>query len=185
MVDGFESGLRIERREEDQLSVDETEALAALLDDSFPDMFNGRVYFKQLPNFRFLVWRNEHLCGQVGVSHRIMRLGETPMRVFGVIDMCVAEPERRAGIGRSLLEAVIGAAQSGGADFVLLYADDPRIYEAHGFVLRKNLCRWLAIDEHHTLGVQTETLNECMMSLSFRDTDWPELDELDMMGYLF
>ncbi|MEL6375184.1 MAG: GNAT family N-acetyltransferase [Pseudomonadota bacterium] len=177
--------IRIERREEDQLSTSEITQLAALLDACFPDTFNGRVYFKQLPNSRFLAWQGNEICGQIGLSHRMMRLGQRPVRVFGVIDLCVSNQQRRTGIGGKLLDTLIDTARQAGADMVLLFADDPRLYAARGFALRPNRCRWLALDDHRSLGVKFEALEDCMMSLVLGDIDWPDKAELDMLGYLY
>lgn len=177
--------LIIERKEEDLLSFKEQEALKGVLDSCFPQTFQGRIYFKQLPNFRFLGKRDDRLIGQVGITHRIVRLGNDPIRIFGIIDLCVIEKERHQGVGGQLLNTAINAAHHADVDFILLCADNQNFYRKFGFVRVENSCSWLAIDEHKTLGIQTESLADCLMVLSLKQKVWDDTARLDFLGYLF
>lgn len=177
--------IEIVRREEDALSPRETAALAALLEEAFPGTFGGRIYFKQLPCFRFLALRAGAVVGQLGVAHRMMRLGDRPVRIFGLIDLCVAAALRGHGIGERLLQAAHAAGKAAGADFAVLFADDHRLYRKIGYVPGANPCTWLAIDEHASLGLKTATLEDELLACPLAVHPWPPTEPLDLLGYLF
>ncbi len=177
--------LDIVRRPEDRIRPGERAALADLLERCFPGLFEGRIYFKQYSSFRYLAYLRGEVAGQVGVIDRVVRLGERPARIFGVVDLCVCERVRSNGIGGSLLTAIEEAARSAGAEFVLLFADDPRLYHCHGFRHASNRCTWLAIDGHKTLGVRTECLSDCLMVLKVGSSTWIDEDPLDLLGHVF
>jgi hypothetical protein len=51
-----------------------------------------------------------------------------------------------------LLAEVTEYARTCGMDFVILFADDDRVYTRTGWIRAANRCAWLKIDEHRTLG---------------------------------
>jgi GNAT superfamily N-acetyltransferase len=94
-----------------ELTPGQRELIRALLRESVPG-YPHRSYFKQLPQFRLLLQRDDELVGQVGVEHRVIRTGDSPLRIFGVIDLCVAPTARSQGLGSRLLGEVETLARS-------------------------------------------------------------------------
>jgi predicted N-acetyltransferase YhbS len=177
--------VRIVRREEDRLSEAESDELTALLGASFGGPFRHRIHYKQLPSFRFLALLDGGIVSQVGICHRMMRLGDVPHRVFGVIDLCVAETVRGRGIGRRLMERCILAATRAGTGFMVLFADEPALYQALGFRCRRNPCVWVVLAEHRTLGLREGAPPDRLMVLPLGAAGWNDEATLDLLGYLF
>jgi hypothetical protein len=74
--------------------------LQQLLVECFVEYPRDRIYFKQLPHFRFLIFdKKNQLVGQVGFDYRVMNLNGRPVRVLGIIDLCVAKAYRSQGLG--------------------------------------------------------------------------------------
>ena len=59
----------------------------ALLQACFPG-YPSRSYFKLPPDFRYLVLTSGVLVAQMGVELRVIRVGSTVLRTFGVVDLC-------------------------------------------------------------------------------------------------
>ena len=137
---------------EPDVTTDEHVAIARLREEAFPDFAPDRSYFKQLPHLRVLASGGRSIVGHAGIDYRVMSVAEVPVRVLGLIDICVAAEHRSQGIGGRLVEAALGFARARSIPFALLVADDQRLYEKHGFRARSNPCTWLRVDEHQSFG---------------------------------
>ncbi|MFB7918166.1 GNAT family N-acetyltransferase [Streptomyces sp. NPDC056061] len=153
-----------------------------LLGSSFPQ-YPSRTYYKQLPHLRHLVWDHGALVAQVGIDHRMIKNGDTPLRIFGIIDLCVATSTRSRGIASHLLVEIEAAARSSEVDAILLFADDPRVYLANGYQSVANRAKWLMINDHETLGIAEKPVGEMMVKM-LSGASWGE-DVVDLLGYLF
>jgi GNAT superfamily N-acetyltransferase len=146
--------------------------------------YPSRTYFKLPPHFRYLAMADGELAGQVGVELRVIRVGRTVLRTFGVVDLCVRGSERSRGLAARLLAEVTELARSCRMDFVILFADDDRLYTRTGWARAANPCTWLKIDNHTTLGVATAEDTGALMVKKIGPRDWPD-GEVDMLGHLF
>lgn len=118
--------------------------LLDLLVESFPELYpKDRIYYKQMPHFRFLVFENDTLIGQLGLDYRVMNLNGNPIKVLGIIDICTKKDYRCKGIGSKLLEKVECFAKTRKVDFLLLFADEEAFYKRNGFMKVKNICKWV------------------------------------------
>ena len=169
---------------EHELDDKDTEALQELLGECFPAFLSDRIFYKQLPDFRVLRRQGGQLVGQVGVDHRMIRVGQTPLEIFGVVDLCVAPDFRSCGHGEELLRAVERKAVAHDIDGIMLFADDHRLYDRCQYEQIERKVTWLGIDEFESLGVLVDTLSGCMMVKPLTVAGWPAGD-IDMMGYLF
>lgn len=159
------------------------ELLCECFGDDYPD---DRIYFKQIPHFRYLVHNeDQRLVGHVGVDYRVMNLKDEPINVLGIIDLCVSKGSRSLGIGSQLLFEVERFSDGRNIDFLLLFAYDPSLYEKNGFQSVSNQCTWMKINDQNqtTRGIGTETINEIMIK-QLGTKKWSS-GHLDMLGYLY
>jgi GNAT superfamily N-acetyltransferase len=113
-----------------------------------------------------------------------MLLSGIPVRVVGGIDLCVRSFYRSHGIRSELLKRVEVFALRSNSDFIILFADDDRIYAKHGYQHTDNPCRWLRINEHATLGVAEEPVDDALMYKRIGAINW-RLGVLALLGYLY
>lgn len=158
--------------------------LRRLLEACFPEFFHSRIYHKQLPHARLLGRLDGMLVAQVGIDHRVIRVGDQPLTILGIIDLCVASEHRNFGYGSCLLESVEELGRKCGVDSVVLLADDHRLYHEHGYKLLNRHCIFLGIDEHQSLGQCERDLDNCLMVKPLANAPWPA-GEVDFLGYLF
>lgn len=168
------------------LSEEWSDLLQELLVASFPEVYpKDRLFFKQIPQGRVLAFNPDNqLVGHVGLDYRMMNLNGKPIKVLGVIDLCVSPAIRSQGIA-SLLISEVERMAKGRVDFVLLFADHEGLYSKNGFKTVSNTCKWLKID-HETLtsiGVGTQKV-EGLMIKEVGTLPWEE-GELDFLGYLY
>lgn len=157
--------------------------LSDLLDQSFPDTFEGRCFFKQEPHCRIVAHTEGSVIGQVGIDRRVVNVAGKIVKIIGVIDLCVAAEYRGNGIGTALLREIED--HSTGREFIILMADNHSIYEKSGyFRLQPALARWLAIEELNSHSIIERDLSDCFMYKPLSSADWPA-GKIDLLGYLF
>jgi ribosomal protein S18 acetylase RimI-like enzyme len=155
-----------------------------LLIESFPEVYpKDRIYYKQMPHFRYLAFDKATLIGQVGLDYRVMNLNGIVIKVLGIIDICIKKEYRGKGIGSKLLEIIECFSIAHKLDFLLLFTDVETFYEKSGFIKVKNVCKWTKIDEHKTLGIGEEEIKELMIK-KIGNKVWKD-GYLDMLGYLY
>lgn len=176
--------MHIQTIAEYEINHDLHQKINQLLLQSFPGYPSDRSYYKQLPQFRCLAWQTGDLIAQVGIEHRVIANSDVPMRIFGLIDLCVAPQWRSQKIGTTLLQQVEQLGQASNIDFLILFADDHRLYAKNGYRQVANLCRWMMIDEHKTLGIAEKSLADCIMIKQVGAQPWRD-GMIDLLGYLF
>lgn len=155
-----------------------------LLAEGFPDYYTkDRIYYKQIPHFRYLAFDNDILIGQVGLDYRVMNLNGNVIKVLGIIDICIKKEYRGKGIGSKLLEIIGNFSIEHKLDFLLLFTDNAAFYNKNGFIKVKNICKWTKINEHKTLGIGEEEVQELMIKKTW-NKDWED-GYLDLLGYLY
>lgn len=103
------------------------------------------------------------VAAQMGVEFRVIRVGDAVVRTFGIVDLCVRESQRSRGLAGRLLADVTAHARSCGMAFIVLFADDDRLYTRNGWARVTNRCSWVRIDEHVTLGLARHEDTGAMM----------------------
>jgi GNAT superfamily N-acetyltransferase len=157
--------------------------LQSLLQRCFPG-YPARSYFKLPPHFRYVATDDGRVVAQMGVELRVFRVGDEVVRVFGVVDLCVDEGGRSRGLAGRLLRALTETAGGARVDFIVLFADDDRLYLRNGWVHVTNRCSWVKIDSHRTLGLAAnESLPEMMVKPT-GSRQWPDGD-VDLLGHVF
>jgi GNAT superfamily N-acetyltransferase len=172
---------------EAEIGADLSGRLQSLLQACFPG-YPGRSYFKLPPHFRYVAMTGDgdvaDVAAQMGVEFRVIRVGGRVLRTFGVVDLCVAEGQRSRGLAGTLLAEVTELARSCGMAFVVLFADDDRLYVRNGWARVTNRCSWLRINDHVTLGLAGPEDTGVMMVKAVGEQPWPEGD-VDLLGHLF
>ncbi len=169
---------------EHEIASETHELINQLLVKSFPGFPSERSYYKLLPQFRYLGWMNENLIAHAGIEHRVINNTGIPVRIFGLIDLCVDPRYRSRRIATKLLQQVDDLGHSSKIDFLILFADDHRLYTENGYCRVENLCRWMMVDEHQILGIAEKTLADCMMVKQIGARTWQD-GTVDLLGYLF
>jgi GNAT superfamily N-acetyltransferase len=159
------------------------ESLRGLLGECFPD-YPDRSYFKLPPHFRYVVMSGDTVQAQAGVEFRVIRVGEHVLRTLGIVDLCVADRCRGQGLAGRLLAEVTAYAAACEMDFVILFADDDRLYLRDGWVRVGNPLSWVKIHEHATLGVARAVTPHAMMVKPVGPRPWPA-GEVDLLGHVF
>ena len=169
---------------EAEIGADLSSLLQSLLQTCFPG-YPSRSYFKLPPHFRYLAMTSsEGVAAQMGVEFRVIRVGDTVVRTFGVVDLCVRESQRSRGLAGRLLDEVTELARSCGMAFIVLFADDDRLYARNGWARVTNRCSWVRIHDHVTLGLARREDPGAMMVKALGEQAWPEGD-VDLLGHLF
>jgi GNAT superfamily N-acetyltransferase len=169
---------------EAEIGSDLSGRLQSLLQTCFPG-YPSRSYFKLPPHFRYLAMTGSGgVAAQMGVEFRVIRVGDIVVRTFGVVDLCVRESQRSRGLAGRLLAEVTGLARSCGMAFIVLFADDDRLYARNGWARVTNRCSWVRIDDHVTLGLARRADPGAMMVKALGGQAWPEGD-VDLLGHLF
>lgn len=160
----------------------ETE-LISLLSDCFDGVHEGRTFFKQEPHQRLLAFSGEHLIGHLGLDFRMIRIGEALVSISGIVDLCVHQDYRGYKLASDLL--TFAEQLSANRDFVVLMADDDRLYRRNDYLLLANTnVRWLAIDELRSHSIMQRDFSDNFMYKSMKKKCWPE-GHIDLLGYLF
>jgi GNAT superfamily N-acetyltransferase len=176
--------MRIERVPEPELTGERAAQVGALLRACFDGYPDDRPYFKLPPHQRLLALRGEAVVGQVGLELRAVRVGDEVLRAFAVVDLCVDPAARSQGLAGRLLGELLRYAERCEIDVVLLFADDHRLYERHGWALVDNRVSWLKVHEHRTLGLaEREPMGDALMVRAVGDRAWPAGD-VDLLGHL-
>jgi GNAT superfamily N-acetyltransferase len=169
---------------EAEIGTDLSGQLQSILQASFPG-YPRRSYFKLPPHFRYLAMTSGgDVAAQMGVELRVIRVGDSVLRTFGVVDLAVQPSERSRGLASRLLAELTGYARSCGLGFIILFADDDRLYTRNGWSRVTNLCTWVKIDEHTTLGLATQADTGAMMVKAVGEQTWPQGD-VDLLGHVF
>lgn len=166
----------LENRHHDQIT--------ELRNAAFPDCRHQRSYHKQLPHFRLLALVDKRIVGHLGIDHRMIRIGDSPVSIFGMVDLCVDSEYRGNGIGGKMLTQADIIARRNNIEFLFLMASDHALYESQGFHIVDGLCSWLRIDEHRNYGVAVEEIRGEMMVKPTGDTKWPT-GPIDLLGHMF
>jgi GNAT superfamily N-acetyltransferase len=183
-ADAGGEAITVVRVAEAEIGADLSGQLQTLLQECFPG-YPGRSYFKLPPHFRYVAMAGSAgVAAQMGVEFRVIRVGEVVVRTFGVVDLCVRESQRSRGLAGRLLAQVTGLARSCEMAFIVLFADDDRLYARNGWARVTNRCSWVRIDNHVTLGLARHADTGAMMVKALGGHTWPDGD-VDLLGHLF
>jgi GNAT superfamily N-acetyltransferase len=172
--DSGREAITVVRIPEAEIGPDLSGQLLSLLQTSFPG-YPSRTYFKLPPHFRYLAMMSDGgVTAQLGVELRVIR----------VVDLAVQPSEQSRGLASKLLAELTGYARSCGMGFIILFADDDRLYIRNGWSRVTNLCTWVKIDEHTTLGLATQADTGALMVKPVGEQAWPQGD-VDLLGHVF
>jgi GNAT superfamily N-acetyltransferase len=176
--------MEITKINEYDIDVELEKRIQNLLLECFPDIYpEARIYYKQLPHFRYLAFDKDILIGHVGLDYRVMNLNGMIIRVLGIVDICIKEEYRGNGLASKLLQTIEDFSVTHKLDFLLLFTDIEPFYLKNDFISVNNTCKWTKIDEHKTLGIGEEIIKELMIKQTGNRV-WKD-GYLDMLGYMY
>lgn len=159
--------------------------LSRLLDTCFPNTFEGRTYFKQLPHARLIHRQDGEIVGQVSLDYRVIRIAAEVVRVLGIIDLCVAPHLRLGGRASAMLDRAAAIAADAHAEFTVLFADKSDLYVRNGYrPVDPAVITWLAVEDRSTYGVQERDFSGIFMARPVAGAEFPR-GTIDLLGYLF
>jgi predicted N-acetyltransferase YhbS len=183
-ADADDEAITVVRVAEPEIGANVSGRLQSLLQACFPG-YPARSYFKLPPHFRYLAMTSHgDVAAQMGVEFRVIRVGDRVLRTFGVVDLCVAESGRSRGLAGRLLAELTEFARTCEMAFVVLFADDDRLYARNGWARVTNRCTWVRIHDHATLGIARQEDTGAMMVKAVGEQAWPEGD-VDLLGHVF
>jgi predicted N-acetyltransferase YhbS len=177
--------MRLDQIEEYRIDFVTQNAIQALLQKSFEFYPSDRIFYKQVPSFRLLLWDKDILAAQVGIVFRVISLDKQPFRIFGLMDLCVDENYRSRRIGSKILKKIEKIGQENNIDFILLLGGIQDYYQQKGFQMVENSCRWVLLKDYETLGIINRKIPETLLIKSLSDKKWDENANLDLMGFVF
>lgn len=174
----------VQRIEEFQIDEATHRTIWRLLQEAFPGYPEERSFFKQLPDFRYLLWEGDELAAHMAVEHRLINNADQLLYIFGVVDLCVAASFQQQKLASRLLEELTQLGKQHRIDFIVLQANEAKLYENNGFQLQENLCQWLLITQNKTLGVARRRIEQSLMVKPLGHKVWkPGL--VDFLGHVF
>lgn len=173
-----------QRIEEFAISEKHKNDIHQLLKENFSGYPEDRIFYKQLPNFRFLAFYQNEIVGHMAVDYRVMNNDGQLISIFGVIDLCVKEAFQHQKIASQLLHELTQLGKDNNIDFIVLNAVDSNLYQNNGFEVVSNECKWMVIHQQATLGVVKRSLQEGLMIKSLGSKEWRP-KQLDFLGPIF
>ena len=177
--------MELEEIEEYRIDSEKEEAIKELLQKSFELYPKDRIFYKQVPNFRFLLWDDNVLVAQIGIVFRVISLDKKPFRIFGLMDLCVDENYRSKKIGSKILKNIEKIGKKNNIDFLLLFGGIQDYYEQKGFKIVTNSCRWVLMKDYETMGILNRKIPETLLIKPISNKKWNEEADLDLMGFVF
>ena len=138
---------------------------------------------KQVPQNRLLAEQDGVLVGQMGLEDRFVGTVAGPCRILGVVDLCVSPESRRNGLATQMLKWLDSHAAAFSIPFVVLFAQDRRLYERNGYFHASNPLRWTMIHDHESTGIDEQPLEELMVK-EVTGEPWPT-GLVDLLGHQF
>lgn len=177
--------MHLEKIEEYNIDTTTQQKIHQLLQDSFGAFPKDRIFLKQVPTFRLLLWDNNVLVAQCAIVFRTVSLDRKPLRIFGIMDLCVDKAYQNQKIGSKILQKIETIAHESNIDFILLFGGTQDFYLQNGFQLVENDCRWVLMKDYKTMGIMTREIPQTLLIKSISKKNWNEEALLDLMGFVF
>jgi len=161
------------------------ESIYHLLNESFSGYPHGRIFFRQQPAFRYLVWQQDELIGHCGIDSRCVYNGGELKKIFGLSDFCIAPGHQSSGVGRLLLEKIISDSQNSQVEFILSFSGEHAFYRKLGFQQYDTLCKWLIISNDQSFGLVNRKLTDCLFVLPLKEDAVWDGTFTDLLGSVF
>jgi predicted N-acetyltransferase YhbS len=165
------------------LKTSERELIYALRKSAFPEHDVTNHYGKQLPTARVLAWDEHRLVGHVALIMRMIRLNDKVYRAMGIQDVIVEAAHRGRGIMTRMLQKAEAMAVESDCSLLILFAEEPEIYEHLDFVRVVVDTEWLKIHEGRHLGIGREKVEETMIKWLHPNEE--AIEFIDMLGHIF
>lgn len=169
---------------EPQLTNTQHHAITNLRNSAFPDHQVKRSYFKQLPHSRVLLMQDGELVGHLGLDHRMISVAGEPLKILGVIDLCIKPALQGQGLASQMLTLTSQYATEAEVDFIFLIARVHDLYLKHGFQRINAKLKFLHIKDQQSISLAEVREDGTILIKPIQTRPWPKGD-IDLMGYLF
>lgn len=176
--------MKIQRIEEFKINQKRHAEINELLQLCFSSYPSNRSFYKQFPNFRYLVFEEKKLIAHLAIIHRLIKVGEESFVIFGVSDLCVHPNYQHKKIASILLNELEQLGKKHQIDFITLIAQEKKFYKKNKFIVCNNDCRWLMINENQSLGIAQRSLDNALMIKALNNKKWKK-EMVDFQGVLF
>ncbi len=166
-----------------EMNTDTKHSIQELRNSCFPEHQVARSYYKQLPHYRVLEYRDGSLVGYMGLDYRVIEVGGDVYSIIGVIDFCVSPQHQRKGIGSNMLDSLSSYVIAKDVDFIMLVAEKSGFYTRHGFQQVTAYSSWLRLHEHKNYGIAFEQIDDLFVK-PVKNKKWPA-GHVDWLGYMF
>ncbi len=162
----------------------EITSVAQLLHATFDQYPVDKIYFPQPPHLRILCWQGSSLVGHVAGVIRELRVGDHPIVVMGIADLCVAVQNHRQNLATMMVDHLASLAKKRGIRFLMALSGEKAFFSDAGFEEIDPKCTWLAYLGGKSLGLCRRPLHGDVLIKPLMDRSWPEGD-LDFLGPMF
>lgn len=176
-------GIQLERVEEFALTPPQHLGIQQLLKTAFPG-YPDRTFYRQLPDFRYLGFKEGKLMAHMAVEHRLLHNAGQVFPIFGVIDLCVDPQFQRRRVASYLLDQLTRLGRAHQIDFLVLIATQHQLYLDNGFQLVSNPCVWMMISGDQSMGLTRRSVKHSLMVKPLSDQQWKE-GLVDFLGPIF
>ena len=176
--------MEIKRVEEIKLLAKTTKEIKELLQKCFSNYPKQRIYYHQIPSYRYLAYDKKALVGHMSIYHRIMDIDGVQCPVLGIADVCISPEMRKKKIASQMLAEIETFAMKYKIDFLVLTTTNTSLYKKNGFKSKSNVCKWLAVLKGQTLGVHYKRLEDSIMVKTLSEQTWGKGD-IDFLGPIF
>ncbi len=153
-----------------------------LLSLYYSEISKDQTFYKQLAHFRLLAFQNDVLIGHISVYLRMISIGETALKIYGLSDVCVHGDFRNQGIATLMINEIVKMANNRNIEALLLVAYEEKFYKNFGFESLKRRTKWLVIQNNMTVGVVNRRFNEgLMLKMCKKNKSTPQGD-VDLLG---
>ena len=171
------------RREAD-LTKKERKLLGKLLRSTFPGYPESRIFFRQLPTFRILLKHQGGIAAHSAIDHRVIKVGDQLLTVWGIQDFCVDTTLQQQGLGSMLMTNIIEQATKAGVEFLVLTSGDSEFYKKFNFKRKKARAKWVMIHDDGLFGIQDRRIEDVLYVRGISSAKWPS-GNVDFLGTMF
>ena len=105
------------------------------------------------------------------------------MKALLIGDICVLPAFQNQNIASEIIAKIESLGKENNLDLMMVTVTDTSLYTRNGFYTVDNICRWVILQNHSTLGVRERNLNNSLMIKNLGQSKWND-GIIDFMGHI-